>query len=322
MLSVVLIVKNEEERLSGALRSVGRLGETVVCDTGSSDSTIEVAGRVGARVVETDWRDNFALARSHAQRHARCDWVMRMDADELFWVARGRPEEWLSAAIRRAERAEADRIYVLRRYSESNIHWFPRLFRASRHRWVKPLHELIAPVGVRRRAVAVPGAVILHRPSGRPRGYADMAARHLSRKPADPHLRYYWARGLWEEGRWREAAFALEQYLSGPADYWFHRGEAHRMLGNVLSQLDPGEGIRHLVEAAMGVGPRNEAVADLVRLLLRRGEKRRARHWIRLAAEAEPPRERAPWGGTTTPYLLDAAAWRPGLWRQLWRYAA
>lgn len=322
MLSVVLIVRDEAPRLPAALASVGRLGEIVVCDTGSQDETIDAAERAGARVVETPWPDDFAAARSAAQRHARFPWVMRMDADEILHMTRGTPEAWLSAVIARAEAQEADHIFVLRRYSGTNVHWFPRLFRAGRYRWVGPVHELTVPVGARRRAIAATGAVFLHRPSPRKRGYADMVARHLRHSPDDPHLRYYLARSLWEEGRWEECEPALRAYLAGRCDYRFHRGEAHRMLGTMLAANGSEDAVRHLVEAARGDGFRAEAALDLVRLWLVRGEQAEARRWIRLSADAQPPRERAPWGGTTFPYLLEAPAWHAGTWRGAWRRAA
>jgi len=149
-----------------------------------------------------------------------------------------------------------------------------------------------------------------------------MALRHIAQRPDDAHLRYYLARSLWEEGRWAEAEAALRAYLNGPRDYRFHRGEAHRMLGSILALAEPDEGVRHLSEAALGDGVRAEAIVDLVRLLLLRGERREARRWIRVAANAEPPRERAPWGGTTTPYLLETPAWNAATWRGLWGRAA
>jgi glycosyltransferase involved in cell wall biosynthesis len=322
MLSTVLIARNEAPRLPAALASVGRLGEIVVCDTGSQDETIDVAERAGARVVEARWPDDFAAARSAAQRHARFPWIMRMDADEVLCVDRGTPDAWLSAMISRAEAQEADRIFVLRRYSHTNIHWFPRLFRADRYRWVGPVHELIVPIGEQRRAMAAPGAVFIHRPSPRVRGYADMVARHLQQKPSDPHLRYYLARSLWEERRWEEAVPALRAYLAGRRDYRYHQGEAHRMLGVILAANESKDAVRHLEEAARGDGFRAEAALDLVRLWLARGQRAIARRWIDLAANASPPRERAPWGGTTVPYLLEIPAWCADTWRTAWRRAS
>ncbi len=322
MLSVVLIVKDEAPRLRAALASVGSVPEVIVCDTGSSDGTLDVAAGAGARVFETVWTHDFAAARTAAQRHARFQWVMRMDADERLEVATGRADEWIKSAIARAEREEADLIYVRRRYSPTNEHWFPRIFRADRFRWAHPVHEVLLPVAERRRAIAVPGAVFVHRPIPRPRGYAELAARHLAGHPKSPHLRYYLARGLWEAGRLPECVPALRAFLAGPADYRFHRGEAHRMLGVALATIGEEDAERHLIEAALADGGRAEAIVDLVRLLLARGERAAARRWIALAADASPPTELAPWGGWQRPYLLEGPAWDIRTWRAAWRSAA
>lgn len=323
MLSVVFIVRDEAERLPAALASVGAVPEVIVCDTGSVDGTLDVAAVGGARLAEARWTGDFAAARTAAQLHARYPWIVRMDADERLVVARGLPADWLAAAIRRAERADADLIYVRRRYSPTNQHWFPRIFRTDRFRWTKPLHEALVPVGERRRVIAAGGAVFVHAPSARPRAYADLALHHLARAPGDPHLLYFRARSLWEEGRLAESVPALRTYLAGPIDYRFHRGEAHRMLGNALAVGgDHPEALRHLDEAARGDGVRAEAAVDRVRLHLARGERAEARRWIDWAAASSPPRERAPWGGWTRPYLLEAPAWSPQTWRLAGRMAA
>ena len=51
MLSLSMIVRNEEERLAACLDSVkGLVDEMVVVDTGSTDGTIAIAQAAGARV--------------------------------------------------------------------------------------------------------------------------------------------------------------------------------------------------------------------------------------------------------------------------------
>lgn len=320
MLSVVFLARDERPRLPRALTSIAGVPEVVVCDTGSDDGTPDVAEALGARVHTVQWTDDFAAARTAAQAEARFDWIVRMDADEIAHVVRGTVAEWLGHAVSVAERREADVVYVRRRYAPGNEHWFPRIFRASRHRWRHPLHEVVVPVGERRRVIACDGAVFVHHPSPRVRGYAAVAARHLARNPRDPHLRYYRARAYWEEGL--PCIAELEAYLAGPADYRFHPGEAHRMLGAELAGVgDHAGALAHLREAALGER-RAEAAHAIIRLYLLRGERAQARHWIHRMAEARPPVERAPWGGWSTPYLLHTPAWSPAAWRGAWQSAA
>jgi tetratricopeptide (TPR) repeat protein len=82
-LSVVMIVKDEEEMLPGCLEPLaGSVDEIVVVDTGSSDRTREIAESFGAKVVEFPWNGSFADARNASLDAASGDWVMYVDADE------------------------------------------------------------------------------------------------------------------------------------------------------------------------------------------------------------------------------------------------
>jgi len=80
-LSVVLIVKNEEDRLPGALESVAFADEIVVADTGSTDGTAGVARFGGARVVSIGW-EGFVASRNRSLAEARNEWILVLDADE------------------------------------------------------------------------------------------------------------------------------------------------------------------------------------------------------------------------------------------------
>lgn len=82
-LSVCLIVKNEEAMLRHCLESVKDADEIIVCDTGSTDKTIEIAMQYTDKVF-TDyvWNDNFPEARNHAKSKATGDWILSIDADE------------------------------------------------------------------------------------------------------------------------------------------------------------------------------------------------------------------------------------------------
>jgi Glycosyl transferase family 2 len=74
---------NEASNLAESLGRVFALvDEAVVVDTGSVDSTEEVARGLGARVYTFDWSDDFAAARNESLRHARGDWIIWFDADD------------------------------------------------------------------------------------------------------------------------------------------------------------------------------------------------------------------------------------------------
>lgn len=83
LLSVVLIVKNEEKNLRDCLLSVQDIAdEIVVVDTGSTDGTVHIAMDMGAQVEHFDWCDDFATARNASLQAAHGTWILWMDADD------------------------------------------------------------------------------------------------------------------------------------------------------------------------------------------------------------------------------------------------
>ena len=82
-LSLCMIAKNEAAFLGECLESFREaVDEIVVVDTGSTDATVAIAERAGAKVFHFTWCDDFAAARNESLSHATGDWVLWMDADE------------------------------------------------------------------------------------------------------------------------------------------------------------------------------------------------------------------------------------------------
>ncbi len=84
-LGLSMIVRDAEADLARCLESVrGVVDEIVIGDTGSTDSSPEIARRFGARVVSVPWENDFARARNRALEEVRTDWVLSLDADEML----------------------------------------------------------------------------------------------------------------------------------------------------------------------------------------------------------------------------------------------
>lgn len=85
MISLAMIVKNEERRIARAIRSAGKcVGEVVVVDTGSTDRTREIAAELGAVVLDHPFTGDFSEARNVSLAACTGDWVLVLDADEFF----------------------------------------------------------------------------------------------------------------------------------------------------------------------------------------------------------------------------------------------
>jgi tetratricopeptide (TPR) repeat protein len=91
-ISLAMIVKNESRCLARCLQSARWIvEEIVIADTGSTDSTIEIAREFGARISNFEWIADFSAARNFAINLATGDWILILDADE--WVGENLTKE-------------------------------------------------------------------------------------------------------------------------------------------------------------------------------------------------------------------------------------
>ena len=144
--SAVLITRNAAAVLDACLESVAFADEVVVVDSASTDDTVQIAERRGARVVQKEWL-GFGQQKQFAVDQAKHDWVLCMDADERL-----SPE--LAEAIKRALAAPVSPVYRMPRrnrflgrwlsHGEGYPDWSPRLFNRLSARWSDDLvHEKV-----------------------------------------------------------------------------------------------------------------------------------------------------------------------------------
>ena len=81
--SAVIITLNEERRLARALESLSVADEVLVVDCGSTDRTVEIAGRHGARLLSHPW-EGYARQKNYAASQAKYPWILSLDADEAL----------------------------------------------------------------------------------------------------------------------------------------------------------------------------------------------------------------------------------------------
>ena len=255
MLSLSMIVRNEEARLAACLASVkGFADEMVLLDTGSVDATVAIAEQAGARVERMEWPGDFAPARNHALQYLKGDWVLVLDADEQL-----RPEVIPSL---KALMAQPDVLVInLLRY-EIGAAMAPyssvsRLFR--RHpsiQWSRPYHSMIDE-SVQALTTAEPQwriadcsePAILHdgyRPellagSDKADRLREAMENDLKQHPGDPYACAKLGGLLISEGRESEAIPLLRQGLEGATAQSSERYELLLHLGLALSESNPDE---------------------------------------------------------------------------------
>lgn len=244
-LSVIVITRNEADRLPTCLASVAFADEVIVVDSGSTDGTADLARRLGAGViVTTDW-PGFGPQKQRALNAATGHWVLSIDADE--WV-----DGELAAAIRRvvtannpadqpvgdpADNPTADAAgYAVNRMSAFCGQWMRagswspdlgvRLFRRQRARFSEDLvHERLLLDG---RSARLPGLLLhnsittLHDGLDKMNRYSSGRAAQLGAQGRQGGLARAIGHGVW--------AFARA--------YLLRRGFLDGRLGFVLATLD------------------------------------------------------------------------------------
>ena len=82
-LSVVILVKNEEQRIARCLDSVKWADEIIVVDDESTDKTVEIARQYTSKVFTEKKKDIEGKHRNWSYSLAKNIWVLSLDADEV-----------------------------------------------------------------------------------------------------------------------------------------------------------------------------------------------------------------------------------------------
>lgn len=227
-ISAVLIAKNEAPRLAAclaALRDV--VDEIVVADTGSTDTTIDIAREFTPHVHEIPWENDFARARNCAMAFATGPWILSIDADEI--VAEPERARALLDAFIASQPAGATG--TIQHRSPTGIGaeqslvtgTVERFFDKSTYQFTGIIHEQLSPLNGLRGPVASTGVVVLH--SGYEHRQEDPDHKGLRNLPLlkqaaeahpdDAYYRYQLGRTLFTLKRYPEAITAFEEALSG-----------------------------------------------------------------------------------------------------------
>jgi len=146
-ITATIITLNEERNIARAIESLRCCDEIVLVDSGSVDRTVELAAKLGARVVESPWH-GYATQKNYAAEQATHDWILSLDADEALsesleaeiWIVKKKGPSYDAYTMPRLAQ------YLGRWILHSG--WYPdrkiRLYHRAKAKWVGDfVHESV-----------------------------------------------------------------------------------------------------------------------------------------------------------------------------------
>lgn len=195
----------------------------LLCDTGSTDRTPEVARDLGAKVLETDWR-GFSETRRFLFRAAKQPWILWIDADEVVdpTLRRSLQEALPAAPSIHGFQINRQVIYGHRRIRHGD--WFPdwnlRLFRSDRWEMEsRQVHESVqVPPPTPRLAGLLDHYSFRDRQDLRKRGqrYASLWAETCAARRSTPSVLASPGHAFW---RWFRGFILKRGFLDGRAGW-------------------------------------------------------------------------------------------------------
>ncbi len=219
--SLCMIVKNEEKVLERCLRSLHDLmDEIIIVDTGSTDSTKEIARRYTDKVYDLEWIDDFSAARNFAFSHATKDYIYSADADEVL-----DEENWAKFDIlKRNLIPEIEIVQMIygNQLESGTAYNFdaelrPKLFKRLRtFTWIEPVHEQMRLDPI----VYDSDIVITHKPEGLHSGrdYRIFLKEFREGRRLSKHLHHMYAMELYISGKDEDFLEAEELFRESACD--------------------------------------------------------------------------------------------------------
>jgi glycosyltransferase involved in cell wall biosynthesis len=81
-ISACIITYNEADRIEACIKSLPFCDEIIVIDSGSTDDTVIIAEKLGAKVIYRKF-DGFRSQKQFAVEQTKHNWVISLDADEI-----------------------------------------------------------------------------------------------------------------------------------------------------------------------------------------------------------------------------------------------
>lgn len=215
-ISLCMIVKDEEAVLERILEQMKDIAdEIIIVDTGSSDSTKDIAQKYTARVFDYEWHDDFAAARNFACSKASMDYWMWLDADDVVTSENQKKIKELKETLDPS--IDVVMMKYLAGFGEdgaANFSYYrERLIKNKKgFLWEGRVHEAVTPRGkIIHSDIEIEHRKMVSADADRNlRIYQSIIAEGQS---LEPRHQFYYGRELYYHGKYDEALSVFEEFL-------------------------------------------------------------------------------------------------------------
>lgn len=284
-ISLCMIVRDEESVLERCLACMKEIAdEIIIIDTGSQDSTKQIAMQYTDKVYDYPWEDNFASARNFSFSKATMDYQMWLDADDII------SPESQAQLLQLKQNLTAD-IVMLPYHVAFDEHNHPTftyyreriLKRSKNFRWHGAVHEAITPSG----DIIYAEPAILHK-----KLYINDADRNLrifekqlaEKKYLNTREKFYYARELFYHHQYQKAITAYVDFLSQPDGWVENRITACQQLAKCCLELgETDSALQALLQSFLYDHPRAEICCDIGEIKIKQQRYEEAIFWYQSA---------------------------------------
>lgn len=242
---VYAISLNEIKHVDNFMKHCAGADLVLVCDTGSTDGTVERLRKLGAvvhSIRQRPWR--FDVPRNTALNliPADIDICLSIDLDEYLqpgW-AEALDQAWQQHQGE-IDRVSYDYIWNWNLDGTPDVRFFAeKIHHRHGFRWKHPCHETLYFQGERERRVTVPALILEHHADmTKSRGqYLPLLKMAVEEDPQNDRMSHYYGRELMFQGQWQQSITEFERHLALPTAWWQEeRASSLRYIARCYSKL-------------------------------------------------------------------------------------
>lgn len=309
-ISLCMIVKNEEDSLGRCLDSVYQLVDEInIIDTGSTDQTKKIADKYTKRIYDFEWVYDFAKARNYAFEKATKDYILWLDADDVFL----KEDQDKFLELKKNLDSSVDSVtmkYILATDEYGNVMSSLRrnrlVKRSNAFRWIGAVHEYLEVWGnIINSEVAVTHKSIHHDSDRNLKIYEKKLSSGEEFSPRDL---YYFANELKDHQKFEKAIEFYEKFLSTKKGWIEDNISACGKLADCYHSISNKEKmIESVIRSFTYTAPRPEFCCRLAYFFIEKNDYHSAIFWYEVATKSSVSNDN--WGlqnqtfSTWIPYI-------------------